>query len=184
MNNAISWTDSLRVFRYVGSRASAAVVPAALVLVCKFARYRIASIGKWTFFGPDAFVSLFPEAQALLEAADPELLRALARSKYKVFFDEKTFGSCPSWRFGIVSRAYVAWGAEGLATAMVYFWFHVLSFREAGNWAVSLPSNSRAANRRAKDETRAWLTRHDYSPELCAIFEPQAGRGFQQDTSE
>lgn len=164
------WTDkSLQFFRYVGSLAVGAICPVVFVLTCK--GVRTASIGNWKFFGPDAFVSLVPEAQALLEAADPGLLRALAQREYKVFFDEKTFNGCSLWRFGIVSQAYVAWGAEGLATAMIYFWFHVLSYREMGRWTASIASNSRAADRHARDETLAWLTRHDYPLQLRVAFE-------------
>jgi hypothetical protein len=180
----IAWTDNrFRVVRYVGSLAGAAIAPPVLAFVFKRARYRTARIGQWTFFGPDTLVSLVPETQAQIEAADPELLRALAQWEYKLFFDEKTFCSCSAWNCGIVHPAYIAWGAEGLATAMVYFWFHVLTYREMGRWAFSIPSNIWAADLRARDQTRAWLTQHDYPLELRDAFEPNAGLESAQDTS-
>ena len=160
----------VQMLRYLGSLVVEPIVRISLNFICRVQGFGRKKIGLWLFIGPADFLELVDEAKTRLETEDPELLN-LMTIPYTVMYSGERFFSFPLWRYGGISDGFTIWKSDGVLAAWLYLYYHSLAEVWGGRWKLSVPRNSIAANKEAKEKARQWLLRHRFPDELCEAFQ-------------
>jgi len=158
-----------RTLRYLGSLLSEPIIGMALKFACRIQHFKSVRHENWILCGSEGFIQTANESKKWLESEDIRVLNEI-NNKYTIMLAPEGPFSFPLWRYGGVSKEYVAWGREGILAYWVYLYFHYTLSNQRGRWFMSVATNSIEISQKARADTHEWLISHEFPEELIETF--------------
>lgn len=160
-----------RILCYIGSLTVEPFARATLRFFSLIQRDSRIKVGCWTFSGPPIFIAQIQEGLALLEEADPMLLKDLLQREYTCIYahDLDSLMCMTPWRYMGIPDCYLAWKKEGVVVALVYFYWRITESAK-GRWPLTDAKTAEIRSRYYRDRTNYWIKSHGFPRDLMIQF--------------